>query len=134
MSRLLSSEPWSVSATKSTRSQGADAFHGIKQDDGAAKPARGEQVAEYVRGRAPTRTSAYREIAVPRLMRGARPGKPGRQTAGASSRTPQEERRKGFMWRVHGDPAPRRWDASPGGKGRDAFVQAIRLILLSSHN
>ncbi len=25
-----------------------------------------------------------------RLMRGARPGKPGRQTAGASSRTPQE--------------------------------------------
>ncbi len=34
--------------------------------------------------------SADREIGVSRLVRGARPGKPGRQTAGASSRTPQE--------------------------------------------
>ena len=35
-------------------------------------------------------TGAHREIGVPRVMRGARPGKPGRQTAGASSRTPHE--------------------------------------------
>ncbi len=34
--------------------------------------------------------SADRGIGVCRLMRGARPGKPERQTAGASFRTPQE--------------------------------------------
>ena len=33
---------------------------------------------------------ANREIGVPRLMRGARPGKPERQTAAASRRTPHE--------------------------------------------
>jgi hypothetical protein len=37
----------------------------------------------------PKAKGANREIGVPRWMRGARPGKPGRQTAAASRRTPQ---------------------------------------------